>query len=220
MQLNLERQAELIPLWLRESPILVGGLGVTGSWTAHALLREGFTNLTVCDFDEVESHNIPAQFNFARGGSRPKVESFTNAMRALGLPTPRASLTCKIGELPAEARFRVVFSCADSLEGRLEAAERVRPGDGRLIEWRMGPETGSILYATADNIEDYKRALEATQWMSAPVCGARAIPTTGLMMVGLGVGFWMISERGQGLPGVRRIDVGLAGAFVNPRETW
>jgi hypothetical protein len=220
MQLNLERQAELIPLWLRGAPILIGGLGVTGSWTAHALLREGFTNLTVCDFDEVESHNIPAQFNFARGGMRLKTESFVSAMKAIGLPTPRVATPCRISELPAEDRFRVVFSCADSLEGRLEAAERVRPGDGRLIEWRMGPETGSILYATADNIEDYKRTLRATQWREAPTCGARAIPTTGLMMVGLGVGFWMISERGQAMPGVKRIDVGLAGAFVNPRETW
>lgn len=42
--------------------VLIVGVGHTGSYITYGLARLGVKNITICDYDHVESHNLPNQF--------------------------------------------------------------------------------------------------------------------------------------------------------------
>ena len=46
---------------MRQKKVIIFGIGGVGSWTAEALVRTGFTNLTIVDADNVATSNINRQ---------------------------------------------------------------------------------------------------------------------------------------------------------------
>lgn len=56
------RSFDLIPTTKLSSPILIFGVGSIGSYTALALAKAGFSNLTLLDHDTVDYENIGPQF--------------------------------------------------------------------------------------------------------------------------------------------------------------
>jgi len=56
------RSFDLIPQDKLQSPVIVFGCGSIGSYTALALAKAGFTNLTLLDHDTVDIENIGPQF--------------------------------------------------------------------------------------------------------------------------------------------------------------
>jgi len=60
-KLDLIRHLELFNPDTFKTPITVLGAGATGSWLALALAKLGIEDITVWDYDTVESHNIPNQ---------------------------------------------------------------------------------------------------------------------------------------------------------------
>lgn len=47
---------------LDHNNVLIVGVGHTGSYITYGLARLGVKNITICDFDFVEPHNLPNQF--------------------------------------------------------------------------------------------------------------------------------------------------------------
>lgn len=59
-EINFKRNAILTAEQLSQK-VFVAGVGATGSVLVDLLVKQGFSNITVCDFDEVDSHNITNQ---------------------------------------------------------------------------------------------------------------------------------------------------------------
>ena len=58
---DYRKQMELIEVEKFNKRINVIGCGALGSWLIFYLLKMGFENIHVYDFDEIEEHNIPNQ---------------------------------------------------------------------------------------------------------------------------------------------------------------
>ena len=59
--MDYRKQINLIDAEEVNVPINVIGCGALGSWLVLFLLKMGFKNITVYDFDNIEEHNIPNQ---------------------------------------------------------------------------------------------------------------------------------------------------------------
>ncbi len=59
---HLTRQMDLIPLNVLDTPINIIGAGAIGSFTALALAKMGFHNITSIDFDGIDVENMNCQF--------------------------------------------------------------------------------------------------------------------------------------------------------------
>ena len=59
--MDYRKQINLIDVEEVNIPINVIGCGALGSWLVLFLLKMGFKNITVYDFDNIEEHNIPNQ---------------------------------------------------------------------------------------------------------------------------------------------------------------
>lgn len=59
--MDYRKQINLIDVSEIKTPINVIGCGALGSWLVLFLLKMGFKNITVYDFDNIEEHNIPNQ---------------------------------------------------------------------------------------------------------------------------------------------------------------
>lgn len=59
---HLTRQLDLIPLDILDTPINIIGAGAIGSFTALALAKMGFHNITSIDFDYIDVENMNCQF--------------------------------------------------------------------------------------------------------------------------------------------------------------
>ena len=59
---HLTRQMDLIPLHVLDTPINIIGAGAIGSFTALALAKMGFNNITAIDFDHIDVENMNCQF--------------------------------------------------------------------------------------------------------------------------------------------------------------
>ena len=59
---HLTRQRDLIPMEVLDTPINIIGAGAIGSFTALALAKMGFHNITSIDFDTIDVENMNCQF--------------------------------------------------------------------------------------------------------------------------------------------------------------
>ena len=59
--MDYRKQINLIDAEEVNVPINIIGCGALGSWLVLFLLKMGFKNITVYDFDNIEEHNIPNQ---------------------------------------------------------------------------------------------------------------------------------------------------------------
>lgn len=62
MVTDYRKQTNLIDVEEVDVPIHVIGCGALGSWLVFFLLKMGFKNIKVYDFDKIEEHNLPNQF--------------------------------------------------------------------------------------------------------------------------------------------------------------
>ena len=108
----------------RRTACIVGVSG-TGSIVAEQLVRLGIGRLILIDFDRVEMRNLNRILNSTLEHATArlhKVAMFAEAARAIrpGLDVePMAETIMSRGAVLAAARSDVVFSCVDSVEGRM-----------------------------------------------------------------------------------------------------
>lgn len=201
--LDLARQEGQVSVQRRVGPVDVYGAGTTGSWTAQTLCRMGFENVRIIDFDKVESHNLPAQFHVNTPGVS-KVEAVAAAMKLLGLPEPKHRVNGRAENNPPR-RGAVVISCFDNFEARKVIAKAAAGAAiHRLIDMRMGLESGSALFAGPMTLDRYVETLNV-ETVPELGCGKRALAPTGLALVGCTLSHWLACER-DGIDPQPRID--------------
>lgn len=174
--MDYRKQINLIDVEEVNTPINVIGCGALGSWLVLFLLKMGFKNITVYDFDNIEEHNIPNQCFSEKQIGAPKV----NAMD---------EITCYFS---SDARNRVKFVnqkitlkevwemegiilCAvDSMRVRKEIYENsIKRKDCDLfIEARLSI-WGAYIYTLTQNsiFEKYEETLYEDEEAEVSPCG-------------------------------------------------
>lgn len=119
------RQHALIHPHTQQATGWVIGVGMLGSWTAHALARM-LRQVVVWDDDKVGNENVGCQAYSEVEIGVPKTEAIAVSLSGLGVET--------MGRFPGKPRDwpplgllpQVVVSCVDSLEGRRDIAKFVK----------------------------------------------------------------------------------------------
>lgn len=120
MTTDFSKQIELIKVHEFNEKINVIGCGAGGSWLTFFLLKMGFNNIHVYDYDVIEEHNLPNQFFKENDINLHKVDSITNIYNEFfNEDISRLKVHKeKITEDNAHILTGVVFSCVDSMETR------------------------------------------------------------------------------------------------------
>ena len=99
------------------------GCGSVGSTIAENLARCGVSNMTLYDFDKVESKNIVNQMFFERQVGMSKVEALAEILGDINADC-KANLTLKPEGWKGEKLSGYVFLCPDSIEVRRDFCEK------------------------------------------------------------------------------------------------
>lgn len=113
-QQALVRQSELIPLDALEVPVTIIGAGAVGSFTALSLVKMGFENITVYDFDKIETANMNCQFYRVGDIGKFKVEALKELIKDFtGVEIEVKCERYESGTFPG-----IVIMCVDSMSVR------------------------------------------------------------------------------------------------------
>ena len=137
------KQSELILPHEFKHRINVVGCGALGSWLVMFLLKMGFENVHVFDFDTVEEHNIPNQIFKESDIGRSKIGAMLNIYNEFFKDETKQRLVIHddlIDEYNANQLKGIVFSAVDSMSARKEIYEfAFKYGQADLwIEARIG----------------------------------------------------------------------------------
>lgn len=119
---NFTKQMELVDVDAFKYPINVVGAGALGSWLAFFLLKMGFKNIHLYDFDVLEEHNMPNQMYSEHDIGVAKVDAMYNFYKNF-FEENEDRLTVHNEKIDPEKARRltgVVFSCVDSMNARRE----------------------------------------------------------------------------------------------------
>lgn len=158
---HLTRQMDLIPVEVLDEPITIIGAGAIGSFTALALAKMGFENITVYDGDEIEVENMNCQFFRHSDIGKAKVDALYELVKDFtGV------------EIDAYHRYYeggmfngIVISAVDSMEVRKliwDNHKEFAMNTKLVIDPRMGAET-ALCYAmkpmSEKDVESYAKTL-------------------------------------------------------------
>lgn len=183
---HLTRQIDLIPLAVLGERITIIGAGAVGSWTALALAKMGFANITVFDGDKIEVENMNCQFYPTTDiGVNKAVALATLVQVFTGTRIEFHARHYEGGGFPG-----IVISAVDNMAVRKMIWEEQKKAFGcrAVIDPRMGAEQ-ALLYVmkptdTAD-IASYEKSLYSDANAVQEKCTAKATIYTANMLAGL-----------------------------------
>lgn len=166
MILDYSKQQNLIESQKFDKRIHIIGAGAGGSWLAFFLLKMGFKDVHIYDFDTIEEHNIPNQLYKEDQIGERKVDALNQIYKEFFNDDPISRLhvhPMKITEANAVALNDVVFNCVDTMTGRKMIYEQCyKYGRCDLyIESRLSIY-GAYVYTLAKDGVDFKEEYEAT----------------------------------------------------------
>ncbi len=171
-------------------PLHVIGVGATGSHLVALLAECGFRNISVYDFDAIESHNVANQWFGPQQIDLPKIQAlFQNINKFFGFGiTPRSE---RIGK-KSSPLTGIVFLLTDKMESRKEIADAFlnRPEVPCIVETRMSAELSQIYIATQKDYATWRSTLFDTEVYKPEVsaCGTSiTISTTAKLCVVIAV---------------------------------
>jgi molybdopterin/thiamine biosynthesis adenylyltransferase len=183
---HLTRQLEILPVDKLGENITIIGAGAIGSFTALALAKMGFENITVFDFDKIEIENMNCQFyrhsdigKFKALALKELIKDFTNVdIQAQTTPYER-------GVFPG-----ILISAVDSMKVRKLIWDNHKENSiltKLLIDPRMGAESG-LVYAMnpmkRKDIDSYEKTLYTDENAVQERCTAKATMYTACMLSG------------------------------------
>lgn len=184
---HLTRQLDIVPIDILGTKITIIGAGAIGGWTTLALAKMGFCDITVYDFDKVDTVNMNSQFFRFSDIGKPKVM----ALKDLVKDFTGTEITAK-GEKYESGMFTgIVISAVDSMAVRKQIWENHKLKGfftKAVIDPRMGAES-ALLYTMrptlTKDIEDYEKALYSDENALQERCTAKATIYTANLLSGL-----------------------------------
>lgn len=140
---HLTRQMDIIPLLALNSKISIIGAGAVGSFTAFALAKMGYHDITVYDFDTVSIENMNAQIYRFSDIGRTKVECLQEIIKDFA----DIKITALNSKYSGEVFQDIVICAVDNMETRkaIFEAHKTMPYITRLfIDPRMAIEYAYI----------------------------------------------------------------------------
>lgn len=182
---HLTRQLDIIPLECLDQKITVIGAGAIGSFTVLSLVKMGFCNIRVYDFDDVSVENMNCQwFRMKDIGSKKVlalqelIEDFTGI---------------KIEAVPerfnSQSLEGIVIPAVDSMSARKIIWDAVK--SSLSVRWVIDPRMASeyaLSYVMNPNdpkdVESYEKTLYSDANAVAERCTAKATMYTATMIAG------------------------------------
>jgi molybdopterin/thiamine biosynthesis adenylyltransferase len=173
---HLTRQWDIIPVSVLDQKITVIGAGAIGSFTVLALAKMGFNNITVFDFDTIETENLNCQFYRFSDIGKLKV----SALREIVMDFTGVSITYHPSRYEGGQFNGIVISAVDSMAVRKliwENHKQFSLGTRLLIDPRMGAET-ALCYAMKpmdpEDIKSYEKTLYSDERAVQERCTAKS----------------------------------------------
>lgn len=182
---HLTRQLDLLPIDKLGQPITIIGAGAIGSWTALALAKAGFCNLTVWDNDTISAENMNCQFYPLSKIGSPKVEALKEMIEAFA----DVSIETHYKRFTGERLKGLVISAVDSMQARRVIWDAAKEsGATWYIDGRMGAEN-ALLYTMRPtdpkDITAYEKTLYSDASAMQERCTAKATVYTANLLSGL-----------------------------------
>lgn len=200
---HLVRQVDLIPPDKQGIGITVIGAGAIGSFATLALVKSGYYNVKVFDFDVVSIENMSCQGYRKKDIGKPKVEALAEIVKEF--TEVDIEVVNKKWE-PSYQENAIVIVAVDSMEARRTIFETIK---GKclsvkyMIDPRMGAEVAAM-YCVAPHVqadaENYNNTLYSDADAVAERCTAKATNYTANMLAGLVVKCVKNLSLGQAYP--------------------
>lgn len=182
----LTRQMDIIPTDVLGEKITIIGAGAIGGWTTLALAKMGFCNLSVWDFDKVDSVNMNSQLYRIGDIGQMKTDALRSIVKDFtGCVIETNSKPYKSGKFNG-----MVIAAVDSMDVRKLIYENHRdwPMARAIIDPRMGAEQ-ALLYVVRPGLRGDCEAYEKTLYSDAEAvserCTAKATIYTANLLSGL-----------------------------------
>lgn len=185
MTLDIIRHQELIDTDLFTDTVTVIGAGATGSWLVLQLAKLGIKNITVYDFDIIESHNVPNQIFGIKNIGESKVEALQDYVKwNTGIEINA------INEPYTNQRLSgYVFCMVDTMAGRQEIWANAVKGKSAIkhyVEPRMGLDVGRVYNVDPTNPihhERYEDCFYSDEEAEVSACGASMTVITSALTI-------------------------------------
>lgn len=136
--MDLAKSYEFFKPEMLTSRVHIIGCGAIGSTVAENLVRFGITEITLYDFDIVESHNIANQMFRATDIGKPKVEALAEYLCEIN-PDCEETLVLMDEGWTGQRLAGYVFLCVDNIDLRREIATRFKGSEyvKAMFDFRM-----------------------------------------------------------------------------------
>ncbi len=183
---HLTRQLDIIPLGVLGEHISIVGAGAVGSFTALALAKMGFTDITVFDFDKIEVENMNCQFYRHDDIGSLKVEALQSLVKDFtGVKINIKKKPYATGVMPG-----IVVSAVDSMKVRRliwENHKEKAVATRLVIDPRMGAEFATVFAMNPmdpADIASYEKTLHTDENAEPERCTAKSTIYTALLLSG------------------------------------
>ncbi len=183
---HLTRQLDIIPMAVLGEPIHIIGAGAIGSFTALALAKMGFADISVYDFDKIEIENMNCQFYRFEDIGNSKVA----ALQSLVENFTGVKIEVKDKPYAKGILGGIVISAVDSMKVRRLIWENHKEkaiATRMVIDPRMGAEFATV-YAMnpmdPDDINSYEKTLHSDEAAEQERCTAKSTIYTALLLSG------------------------------------
>lgn len=165
----------------KQNPIVtIIGAGATGSRIWLSLVELGLTNITIYDFDHIESHNLPNQIFLHSQIGMPKVEGLREYYKLKTGQEAPESMRFINEEITDQDIDGIVFLLTDTMTSRKTIFENcIQPHPGRnvplMIETRMASSYGDVNTVNPWDENECKQWLDSLiddDEAEASACGA------------------------------------------------
>jgi len=142
--------------------IHIVGCGSVGSTVAENLVRCGLINMTLWDFDKVESHNIVNQMFRAQDVGRNKAEALLDILCEINEDV-RIKTKLKPNGWQGESMSGYVFLCVDSIDLRREIVKKLMLSQTvkAVFDFRTGLEDAQHYAARWSDPEQRQELLDS-----------------------------------------------------------
>jgi len=182
---HLTRQLEIIPIEKLVQEITVIGAGAIGSFVVLSLVKMGFENITVYDFDDVSVENMNCQFYRFKDIGKKKVE----ALKDLIYDFTGAEINENAFKYEGQPLKGIVISAVDSMAARKMIWENIK--ESYLVDWLIDPRMASeyaLNYVMNPRDEKdrvtYEKVLYTDEAAVQERCTAKATMYTATMIAG------------------------------------
>jgi len=176
------RQIDILNPDAVKEPVFIIGAGATGSFTALALAKMGFSDIRVFDADCIEDHNFPNQLFPLKSMGENKAE----ALKVIVKEFTGESITANPIMYEKQKLKGIVVSALDTMKGRkLIYQNAKKDGVKMLIDPRTGPEIFRMLTVNLELEEEcklYEKTLHSDAEAEDTPCTGRAIIYSVLMV--------------------------------------